>query len=206
MIEVSRLVTFLRGRIENNAGVKEASQGLQSLMEMNRFIKKDSVDIVETLFKETSYLQRLPASARFCVYQLIEKSLERCRDVLEGIGSRFIDGVLSMVEFEKDPRNLMIVFSFLRVIMAEFAATEDQTAALWDAVFRYYPIRYRPKPEDNIQITKQDLQRRLEACLTSNSRFAPYAFPALLAKLDQEINATVKVILSNQVSSPSLLI
>jgi len=189
-------VAFLRTRIEDNAGVKEASLGLRTLLEMTRFMKKDVVDIVDTIFKNIADLQRQPAMARFTIYHLIEKSLEKCREALEGISGRFIDGVLSLVEFEKEPRNLMVVFSFLRVIMAEFAATERQTEALWDAVFRYYPITFNPKPGDKIQITKQDLQRRLEGCITSNSRFAPFAFPSLLAKLDQEISATVKVILS----------
>lgn len=186
-------MAFFRTRIEDNAGVKEASQGLRSLLDMTRFMKKDVVDIVETIFKSTADLQRQPAPARFAIYHLVEKSLERCREVIEGMSERFIDGILSLVEFEKEPRNLMIVFSVLRVIMAEFAATERQTEALWDSVFRYYPITFNPKPGDKIQVTKQDLQKRLEACITSNSRFASYALPSLLAKLDQELSATIKV-------------
>lgn len=190
---VSVLVAFLRTRIEDNAGVKEAAQGLRSLMEMNRFMKKDTIDIMETLFKNTRDLQRQPVLSRFAVYRLIEKALDRCREVLQGMNDRFIDGLLSLIEFEKDPRNLMIVFSSLHVVMAEFTIAEQQTVALWDAVFRYYPISYNPKPGDKVQITKQDLQQRLEACITSNSRFAPYALPSLLAKLDQELGVTVKV-------------
>lgn len=187
------LVAFLRTRIDDNAGVKEASQGLRSLMGMTRFIKTDAAEILETIFKNTADLQRQPAVSRFAIYRSIEQALERCREVLEGMDARFIDGLLSLVEFEKDPRNLMVVFSILRVVMSDFPIEEGQTPTLWDAVFRYYPITYSPKPGDSVQITKSDLQCRLEACITSNSRFATYAFPSLLAKLDQ-LSATVKVI------------
>lgn len=189
----TQLFIFLGTRIRDNAGVKEAAQGLRSLMEMTRFNKDNTPDIMETLFKNATILQRQPALSRFAIYRLIETSLERCREILQGMDGPFVDGLLSLVEFEKDPRNLMIVFSSLRVVMAEFAVSEGHTVALWDAVFRYYPISYNPKPEDKVQVTKQDLQQRLEACITSNSRFAPYAFPSLLAKLDQEIGVTVKV-------------
>lgn len=39
---------------------------------------------------------------------------------LKKLGDTFIDGFLELVEGEKDPRNLMIVFSLLKVIIIEF--------------------------------------------------------------------------------------
>lgn len=55
---------------------------------------------------------------------------------------------------------------------------------LFDAVFNYFPITFRPPPDDPYGITAQDLKDRLRDCIASTSDFAPYAFPALLDKLD----------------------
>lgn len=55
---------------------------------------------------------------------------------------------------------------------------------LFDAVFNYFPITFRPPPDDPYGITAQDLKDRLRNCIASTPDFAPYAFPALLDKLD----------------------
>jgi DNA repair/transcription protein MET18/MMS19 len=55
---------------------------------------------------------------------------------------------------------------------------------LFDAVFNYFPITFRPPPDDPYGITAQDLKDRLRECISSTPDFAPYAFPALLDKLD----------------------
>jgi DNA repair/transcription protein MET18/MMS19 len=106
---------------------------------------------------------------------------------------------------EKDPRNLMIVFSILRVAMTEWDISANaqvgSTTARWlgityagystnnakelfEAVFNYFPITFRPPPDDPYGITSQDLKDRLRACLSSSAYFAPYSFPHLLDKLD----------------------
>lgn len=60
----------------------------------------------------------------------------------------------------------------------------DTLQDLFEAVFNYFPITFRPPPDDPYGITAQDLKDRLRECISSTSDFAPYAFPALLDKLD----------------------
>ena len=55
---------------------------------------------------------------------------------------------------------------------------------LFDAVFCYFPITFRPPPDDPYGITAQDLKSRLKGCVAASSYFAPFAFPQLLDKLD----------------------
>lgn len=93
----------------------------------------------------------------------------------------------------------MVVFSILKVPMAEWNIGADaqvqrgntrvgnvliQKQDLFDAVFNYFPITFRPPPDDPYGITAQDLKDRLRECISSTPDFAPYAFPALLDKLD----------------------
>lgn len=44
----------------------------------------------------------------------------RCRPSLLRLGADFISGYCSLVEGEKDPRNLMVSFGVVRVILLEF--------------------------------------------------------------------------------------
>jgi len=77
----------------------------------------------------------------------------------------------------------MLVFSILKVPMTEWdisSCVQD----MFDAVFNYFPITFRPPPDDPYGISAQDLKDRLRECISSNGYFAPYAFPALLDKLD----------------------
>lgn len=64
--------------------------------------------------------------------------------VLKKLGDPFIDGFAELIGGEKDPRNLMIVFSLLKVIIIEFD-TERHTEV------RHYSQSY----SDSLLILKQ---------------------------------------------------
>ncbi|KAI9846526.1 MAG: hypothetical protein M1837_003947 [Sclerophora amabilis] len=99
------------------------------------------------------------------------------------MGEDFIVGVTDLVSGEKDPRNLMIIFSILRAVMIEWAIN-NHVETLFDSVFCYFPITFRPPPDDPYGITSQDLKTRLRDCIAASPLFAGQAFPALLDKLD----------------------
>jgi DNA repair/transcription protein MET18/MMS19 len=99
-------------------------------------------------------------------------------------------GVTDLVAGEKDPRNLMLVFSMLRVIMVEWDIT-DHAQTMFDSVYAYFPITFRPPPNDPYGITAQDLKDRLRACLASTGALAPHTFPNMLDRLDST-STTVK--------------
>lgn len=77
----------------------------------------------------------------------------------------------------------MVVFSILKVPMIEWDIS-NSAQDLFEAVFNYFPITFRPPPNDPYGISAQDLKDRLRECISSTGFFAPYAFPALLDKLD----------------------
>lgn len=116
------------------------------------------------------------------------------RKALKDMGDDSLLGISTLVAGEKDPRNLMIIFSMLRVIMIEWDIS-SHAEMLFDAVFAYFPITFRPPPNDPYGITAQDLKNRLRDCLSSNGALAPWVFPALLDKLDSTSPATKKDVL-----------
>jgi DNA repair/transcription protein MET18/MMS19 len=65
-------------------------------------------------------LQIRPQSQRFQILELLHGLMSNHRKALLGLGDEFVIGVTDLVSGEKDPRNLMIVFSILHAIMVEW--------------------------------------------------------------------------------------
>ena len=103
-------------------------------------------------------------------------------------------GITDLVSGEKDPRNLMLTFSMLRVIMVEWDI-KNYTDTMFESVYAYFPITFRPPPNDPYGISAQDLKERLRDCLSCSPLLAPHTIPNLLDKLDST-SPVVKVCIS----------
>ena len=99
------------------------------------------------------------------------------------MGEESLVGITTVVAGEKDPRNLMLIFSMLRVIMLEWDIS-SHAETMFDSVYAYFPITFRPPPNDPYGITAQDLKARLRDCLASTGWLAPHTIPSLLDRLD----------------------
>ncbi|KEF63372.1 uncharacterized protein A1O9_01349 [Exophiala aquamarina CBS 119918] len=111
------------------------------------------------------------------------------------MGDESLVGIVNLVSGEKDPRNLMLIFSMLRVLMVEWDITAH-IELMFDSVYAYFPITFRPPPNDPYGITAQDLKDRLRNCLACTGLFAPHTFPNMLDRLDSTSNAVKKDVLA----------
>lgn len=82
--------------------------------------------------------------------------MSRSRPALIRMGKDFIKGYCTLVEGEKDPRNLMLSFGMIHVILVEFELT-DCVEDLFDITFCYFPITFTPPPDDPYGISSDDL-------------------------------------------------
>ncbi|OAX79958.1 hypothetical protein ACJ72_05717, partial [Emergomyces africanus] len=135
------------------------------------------------IFRHFSDLQTRPQSQRFQLLQLLNGLMLNHRKALRDMGDESLVGIVDLVSGERDPRNLMLIFSMLKVLMVEWDIS-NHVQALFDSVYNYFPITFKPPPNDPYGITAQDLKTRLQDCISSTQLFAPYAFPSLLDKLD----------------------
>ncbi|EWC45959.1 hypothetical protein DRE_04752 [Drechslerella stenobrocha 248] len=191
--QVSVITQFLCDRLEDEAGLKEVTQGLFAVAGMARFQPEDAIMIAKSLFKSCD-LMKHPQGTRHLVYQLLDKLMLERRSALKQIGSNFATGFVELVTNEKDPRNLMIVFSHLNVIIVEFDISDCEEVVL-DACFCYFPITFKQPPNDPYGITAKDLKDRLKDCLQASGKFAVYLFPQLLEKLDSHSTNTKRDVL-----------
>ncbi|KAH2757879.1 hypothetical protein KXV52_002918 [Aspergillus fumigatus] len=177
--QIQVLTTFFCDRIEDGGAVT----GLDTLQKLDRFNDTLAEEVAQAIFERLQDLQSRSQSQRFQVYQLLNELMSNHRAALHKMGDTSLVGIVDLMTGEKDPRNLMLVFSILKVVMIEWDIS-NHAETLFEAVYNYFPITFRPPPNDPYGITAQDLKDRLQDCISSTSLFAPYAVPALLDKMD----------------------
>ncbi|KAK3659002.1 hypothetical protein LTR56_001439 [Elasticomyces elasticus] len=182
------LCDFILGRLEGDLeGVGASARALIALENLGKWDKTTAQKVIRAFVDNTHPLRQFKLQTeRYAVVQLIDLLLAKYRDALRELHDEddtFMPTFISYWEGEKDPRNLMILFSLLQVPMTEWDI-HSHAQDMFDSVFNYFPITFKPPPDDPYGITSQDLKNRLRDCIAANSEFAPYAFPQLLDKLD----------------------
>lgn len=126
-----------------------------------------------------------PQAIRFLVFTLMDSLLSRHRRALRTMGRDFVKGYISLVEGEKDPRNLVYIFAMDRVVMLDWDDIMDSelTEAFFDTTYCYFPITFRPPPDDPYGISTNTLRLSLRKVLIASPLLAPHAMPLLLEKL-----------------------
>ncbi|EXJ77879.1 hypothetical protein A1O3_09038 [Capronia epimyces CBS 606.96] len=188
--QIQVLCHFLCDRIEDGGAI----DGLSKLQSLDRFTNEMAQTVVRAIFEHFADLQTRNQAGRYRVLQMLNELLDRHRKALRDMGDESLVGITELVSGEKDPRNLMLIFSMLRVLMVEWDITMH-VEMMFDAVYAYFPITFRPPPNDPYGITAQDLKDRLRDCLAATPLFAPHTFPNMLDRLDSTSNTVKKDVL-----------
>lgn len=192
------LSDFILGRIEGDLeGIGHSARALIALEAQGKWDAETAKTVARTFVDNANPLKQFKLQTdRYATIQLFDILLSKYRTPLKELHDadpEFMAAFVALFEGEKDPRNLMLVFSILQVPMTEWdihAHAQD----LFDAVFNYFPVTFKPPPDDPYGITAQDLKDRLRDCIAATSDFAAFSIPALLDKLDSSsMNTKVRI-------------
>ncbi|UZJ54019.1 hypothetical protein CBS101457_003339 [Exobasidium rhododendri] len=157
-------------------------RALTALAKLEKFASEAAKVTTESLLAHSN--PRLhPQAVRFLIYLLMDTLLSRHRQALKSMGSPFLTGYIELVEGEKDPRNLVYIFAMDRVLLVEWEMDKEMIEAFFDVTYCYFPITFRPPPDDPYGISTNTLRLALRKALTSSPLLAPHALPLLIEKM-----------------------
>ncbi|CAE6522908.1 unnamed protein product [Rhizoctonia solani] len=171
------LTTFYCEKIQDADTVIPALDGLLTLTSLPTFGENEAKETAQSHIAMKSLVQ----SVRYVVFRIIDTLLAKHLTTLSSTPP-FVPRYIKLAEGEKDPRNLLLAFNIARVIILEFDIT-NHIDDIFDITFCYFPITFKPPPNDPYGITTEDLKSSLCACLSATPRFGPLALPLFLEKL-----------------------
>ncbi|KAG8745003.1 hypothetical protein FRC10_009111 [Ceratobasidium sp. 414] len=167
------LVTFYREKLQDSDTVIPALDGLFTLCSLPSFGETEAVDTALSTPKrmlpigprltEHITMKAHVQSTRYVVFRIIDVLLAKHLEALRSTPS-FLPKYIKLAEGEKDPRNLLIAFNIGKVITLEFDIT-SHVDDLFDITFCYFPITFKPPPNDPYGITTEDLKSALRKAL-----------------------------------------
>lgn len=124
-------------------------------------------------------MQSLVQPTRFYVYGIVDTLVHTYPERLKTMGEQFLSGYATLASGERDPRNLLVAFRIARVILTDFDISKlvevsrrlgsnhwkherhHTSQSYFDIIFCYYPIAFRPPPNDPHGINIDNLKESL---------------------------------------------
>ncbi|GAN08747.1 MMS19 nucleotide excision repair protein homolog [Mucor ambiguus] len=178
---VSVLVDFYCERLSDKTCVHNLLDGLVALTTFSNFTGKNAVFVSKRIVQKVQ-VQQFPQGTRHLAFKVFENMINRHASALKSINNEFVYGFTQELDGEKDPRNLMSAFQIMTSIVHNFdisAHVED----IFEVAFCYFPITFKPPPDDPYGITAEDLKISLRECISSTPLFAKFTLPLILEKL-----------------------
>ncbi|KAI8370563.1 Dos2-interacting transcription regulator of RNA-Pol-II-domain-containing protein [Radiomyces spectabilis] len=180
-VAVQALVEFVSTHLADPAMVAPWFDMLSVVTATPCFKSHHATLICQSIFSEIDS-KKLIQSTRHKIFLFFGECIEHHLPALQGPDLNFIPGFVNFMDGEKDPRNLLVAFELIRVIIDKFDISRH-VEDLFEIVFCYFPIQFTPPPNDPYGITTDDLKESLRRCLAATPYFANFATPLLIEKL-----------------------
>lgn len=183
--DISVIFDFYHSKMDDSGCMKETLQGFTSLATMDCFYVSNLESLLKVLANEyqpTNFL----AGTRYFGFKIMENLLKKFNKHLlanKKLNDLYIDTFILIATGEKDPRNLLISFSLNSRISTQLIDIDKYKEELFDILFCYFPIMFKPPSNDPYKITNQDLKLALRAAISATEKFEDDAFGNLVDKL-----------------------
>jgi hypothetical protein len=200
------LVIFFCRRLADYPSILPSLQALTNILQYHHVNLDpkylDKLEIFTAIFKEI-YVQSYAQNIRYKVLELFETilmSIEsepssfRLGTTVEVTAVELLDGIITSVEGEKDPRCLIIGLRVLKRSVLCFVPSSDKllisfqpaiTRAV-NATICYFPITFIPPEDDSIGITQESILVSFQDFFTCHRLISRQVMNFLLARLQDE--------------------
>ncbi|KAL1491561.1 hypothetical protein ABEB36_012139 [Hypothenemus hampei] len=184
--ELSVLSSYFIEKLKDHHQVaSSALKGVLSLVLFNDEIPKESViDLVSCIFQHIT-CQQQQQPHRYLIYEIFETVLKQHLNAVESMGIDFVYGVISSIDGERDPKNLIYLFSWLQRFL-KTVKLGHLSEEMFDVLSCYFPVDFKAPPSNNT-VAREDLAKGLGACLTATPDFGELAISLALEKLDSTL-------------------
>lgn len=186
--EITVIFNFYLSKLEDEILVLEAFNGFRSLIGFHNISGQDIVSFLNFLKNDYVGANNL-AAIRYIPFQILESvynnKLKSNNIINAKITTLYVETYVNVASGEKDPRNLMISFK----LNHQITTTLDETLVspfkqqLFDILFSYFPITFKPPKNDPYKISNSDLKLSLRSAISANDMFAEDAFTNLIDKM-----------------------
>ncbi|CAG2057245.1 unnamed protein product, partial [Timema podura] len=183
--DLQYLVTFFCDRLKDHHTVIPATlQGIRATVKMD--LPPNSSILISTALFQHVQCQQQAVGDRFNLYTILFTLMDKYMKELLSVTPDFVFGVISAIDGERDPRNLMFLFTMLPSFIKNFPLGH-LTEEMFEVISCYYPVDFRSFKTDPSSVTREDLAAELENCLTAIPDFSELCLPLLMEKLDSSL-------------------
>ncbi|KAG5439812.1 hypothetical protein PCANB_000094 [Pneumocystis canis] len=176
------ITSFYCNCLDNQLFIKEILMGLYFLQKMDFFDDTSAIFLSTELFEKINPKSN-PQPIRYIVFKILHELIIKHQKALKKMGSKFIEDLIKIVDEEKDPRNLILVFSIMHKVIFEFDIT-SHAKDIFNQLFCYFPITFKSSSNDVFEISADDLKLWLKKCISANDALSQYSIPSLIDKYD----------------------
>lgn len=149
--ELGFITSFYCDRLKDHHNIiPVVLKGILSIVQMTHLPKDSPAYLFRALFENVQCQSQLLLDRRN-IYFIFITLLENKIEDLKAMGPDFIYGVISAIDGERDPRNLMLLFSALPKFIKEFSLGH-LTEEMFEVIACYFPVDFNPV----IKSTNQD--------------------------------------------------
>lgn len=190
-------------KMEMNVILKELSEGIKNIILINSCIKglyslllndllkhlmneiNISTFFIEILNYESVPIPTYPQETRSYAYKILIEIINRYFTHIKSI-DYFVILCLSDIEGEKDPRNLLLIFKLLEILIPKLnkETLSKHIETIMNLISDYYPIEFEPPKNSSINITQEDLSNSLNKAISSSPLLLKEMFELFKENLD----------------------
>ncbi|XP_043268206.1 MMS19 nucleotide excision repair protein [Venturia canescens] len=184
--EVELLSAFYCDRLKDHHSIGPATiLGIRGIVKMKNLPTQAPARLLSGIFQHIRCQSELQETRRN-IYLIFQILLQSRLDNLRSMGPDFVYGVISSMDGESDPRNLMLLFNILPLFIKEFPLGH-LTEEMFEVIACYFPIDFNASLVNNRKkITREDLADALAPCLYAIPEFAEFCLPHVMEKLDSD--------------------